>query len=129
MTDGPPRGGHVLVVVDDAGAAAVLREMLAELGHDATVCRDGPEALAAVRRVRPSAVLLDLRLPVIDGWELGRRLRLAFGLGIRIVVATGRPDVTAEEVAARIPGAVFLPKPFGLEDLAQALDVPRAEPP
>ena len=73
-------------------------------------------------------MLLDLRLPGMDGWEVARRFRLAFGAEVPIVVASGRSDVTAADVAARIPTSAFLAKPFDLADLARALDRPRPGP-
>ena len=58
----------------DAGADT-LAEYLESLGHETACAYDGPEALRAADRFRPEIVLLDLGLPVMDGFEVARRLR------------------------------------------------------
>ncbi|QOV33573.1 response regulator transcription factor [Streptomyces ferrugineus] len=66
---------HVLVAEDDEMQAELIRRSLLAEGHTATVVHDGPAALDAVRRRRPDLVVLDLMLPVIDGFGVCRVLR------------------------------------------------------
>ena len=68
---------RVLVVDDNEDAALTIAEVLTELGYDVTVAYDGPQALACAERVRPEVVVLDLGLPVMDGFEVARQLRAA----------------------------------------------------
>ncbi|MGC9541466.1 response regulator transcription factor [Streptomyces sp. UG1] len=66
---------HVLVAEDDEMQAELIRRSLLAEGHTATVVHDGSAALEAVRRQRPDLVVLDLMLPVIDGFGVCRVLR------------------------------------------------------
>jgi CheY-like chemotaxis protein len=73
--DTPPPARRVLVVDDNPDAAESLAAILRLHGHQATVAWNGEEALAAARRVRPDVVLLDLGMPVLNGFQAARRLR------------------------------------------------------
>ena len=71
-----PDGGRALLVVDDnRDAAELLADSLRSLGHVVRVATDGPSALELVRQYTPDVALLDLGLPVMDGFELAERLR------------------------------------------------------
>jgi signal transduction histidine kinase/ActR/RegA family two-component response regulator len=69
------QGCRVLLVDDNRDAADLLAVSLRALGHHVEVVYDGPEALDLARRTVPDVALLDLGLPVIDGYELATRLR------------------------------------------------------
>src|SRR4051812_25387088 len=66
---------HVLVAEDDENQAELIRRSLLGEGHTATVVHDGGAALDAVRLRRPDLVVLDLMLPVVDGFGVCRVLR------------------------------------------------------
>ncbi|MBT3167369.1 response regulator transcription factor [Streptomyces sp. Vc74B-19] len=66
---------HVLVAEDDAMQAELIRRSLLSEGHTVTVVHDGAAALDAARRLRPDLVVLDLMLPVLDGFDVCRTLR------------------------------------------------------
>src|SRR5262249_19815899 len=66
---------RVLIVEDDADTAESLAVLLRLWGHDVTVCRSAPEALEVAPAYAPQAVLLDIGLPGMDGWEVARQLR------------------------------------------------------
>lgn len=68
-------GRRVLVVDDNADAAATLAMLLRISGHEVKVAHDGHAALEAARTFRPEVVLLDIGLPGLDGYEVARRLR------------------------------------------------------
>jgi CheY-like chemotaxis protein len=68
-------GPLVLVVEDFADARAIYRELLEHAGYRVSAARDGLEALAEIRGRPPDAVLLDLSLPRLSGWEVARRIR------------------------------------------------------
>ena len=69
------RGMRILLVDDDQDAATLLADSLRVLGHDVVVTHDGPTALAAAAEQQPNVALLDLGLPVMDGFEAADRLR------------------------------------------------------
>jgi two-component system cell cycle response regulator DivK len=66
---------YVLLVEDNAQNCYLATYLLESGGFEAACVTTGPEALEAVRRRRPDLVLTDIRLPEMDGYELGRRLR------------------------------------------------------
>ena len=86
-----PGGARILVVDDNADAVASLQALLALDGHEVFTACDGRSALAAVQRLRPDAVVLDIGLPDIDGYEVARRIRADATLPAqpRLVALTG----------------------------------------
>jgi signal transduction histidine kinase/DNA-binding response OmpR family regulator len=68
-------GRAVLVVDDNADAAAMLAELLGAWGHRARVAHDGPSALSLLREAQVDVALLDIGLPVMDGYELAEQIR------------------------------------------------------
>lgn len=81
--------GAVLVVDDNADAASTLASVLRYAGFDVRTAKDGLSALRIAAEFRPDAALLDIGLPVMDGYELARRLRAEYQAGIRLVAITG----------------------------------------
>ncbi len=109
---GPPRARRILLVEDNYDSAELLAEFLASLGHDVAVAHDGPAALDAAARVHPEIVLLDIGLPGMDGYEVGRRLRASDPQAPVLVALTGYGQ---EEDRSRSRNAGFahhLTKPF-----------------
>lgn len=68
-------GLRVLIVDDNEDAADMLAEALAQAGHQTAIAHDGPDALRLAERFTPDVALLDLGLPVMDGFELARQIR------------------------------------------------------
>src|SRR5215470_7948350 len=68
-------GRRILVVDDNADAAEMMAEILRISGHEVRMAGDGPAALEIAREFRPGLAILDIGLPAMDGYELGRRLR------------------------------------------------------
>jgi CheY-like chemotaxis protein len=75
------------VVDDNEDAAIGVTELLRAAGHEVIVACDGPRALRAVEGFRPDVAILDIGLPVMDGYELARRLREALGRGAPHLIA------------------------------------------
>lgn len=83
-------GSRVLIVDDNEDAAEMVAASLAELGYDTRVASDGPQALAVAAVFRPDVALLDIGLPVMNGYDLARRLRAATETSnVRLVAVTG----------------------------------------
>ncbi|MDC3957531.1 ATP-binding protein [Polyangium jinanense] len=80
---------RVLVVDDNRDAAQMLAEVLASHGHEVELAHDGPQALAVAASFRPEVGILDIGLPVMDGYELALELRAAYGDRIMLVAVTG----------------------------------------
>ena len=83
-------GRRVLVVDDNRDAADLLADALRSLGHIVRVATDGPSAIDVARAFRPEVALLDLGLPVMDGFEVAERLRAdGHAEGIQVIAVTG----------------------------------------
>jgi len=107
---------HLLVVEDSADMASVLRRALREEGYDVHVAETGVDAVAAVERSAYDAILLDVMLPDIDGFEVCRRIR-TLGCGAPTLMVTAR-DRLDDRVAGLDAGADdYLTKPFDLPEL------------
>ncbi len=123
----PPAAGslRILVVDDNHDAAALLGESLSILGHTVRVAGDGPSALRIAEELAPDVALLDIGLPVMDGYELARRLRVLPALaGVRLIAVTGygQPDDRRRSREAGFDAHVV--KPVEL-DVLRALVVER----
>jgi signal transduction histidine kinase/CheY-like chemotaxis protein len=112
-------GLPVLVIEDDPGAVRLLRTYLEGEGYDVVVAADGEAGIAAARETTPAAIVLDVLLPGIDGWEVLRRLKADVGLrDVPVVVAT----VVDERNVAMSLGAVdYFLKPVRPEALLARL--------
>jgi two-component system response regulator MprA len=110
----------VLLVDDDPGVLLSVRRALEFEGYDVVTAADGEEALDAVKRDEPDALVLDVTMPKADGLQVCRRLR-ADGNPVPILVLTARHAVS-DRVAGLDAGADdYLVKPFALEELLARL--------
>jgi CheY-like chemotaxis protein/two-component sensor histidine kinase len=113
---------RVVLADDSDGFAASCARLLRRRGHEVLLAGDGEEALKLVHEVRPDVLLLDIRLPGLDGYEVARRLRSAPGLeGVRIVGITGFGDEQHRRQAEQAGFDELLTKPLRLADLERAL--------
>ncbi len=110
-----PPSARVLVVDDNEDAALTLAEALSGLGHDVRVAHDGPSALEVAAVFLPQVGLLDIGLPVMDGYELAGRLRAApWAADLRLIAVTGYGQ-ESDHARAREAGFVQqLVKPVSL---------------
>jgi CheY-like chemotaxis protein len=122
-----PSSRRVLVVDDNVDAAEMLHALLARLGHEAAVAHDGAAALVVAGAFRPDIAVLDIGLPVMDGYELARRLRAQRGGDpLRLIAVTGYGQA-ADRMRAEAAGFDHhLIKPIAVESLVALL---AAEPP
>lgn len=111
----------ILVVDDDEAILDVVADVLRFEGYPVETAVDGAEALAAVERRPPALVLLDMRMPGVDGWAFARTVAER-GIELRILVMTAARD--AEGWAEEIGAQGYLAKPF---DIGELLDAVRAQ--
>jgi CheY-like chemotaxis protein len=97
--------------------------MLEAEGYDVVEATNGAEALTVVEAGAPDLVLLDMRMPVLDGWGFAAELRRR-GHAVPIVVMTAARD--AARWASEIAAPAFLAKPFGFDDLITAVERARS---
>lgn len=121
---GPPPGHRpdtkaaaerpVLVVDDDPSIVEMLRSILEAEGYRVLTAANGREALQIVGHVRPALMLLDMRMPVLDGWQVAAALRER-GWTVPVVVMTAAEN--ARRWAEEIQADGHIAKPFDLGDL------------
>jgi CheY-like chemotaxis protein len=113
MADGRPR---ILVVDDDPDILDALADILEVEGYDVDRAKHGEEALERLALNRPALILLDLMMPVMDGWEFSQKLRqrdLDKDIPVLVLSADRQVSAKAKDVGAR----GFLAKPFELNEL------------
>jgi len=119
----PVRSEKILVVDDNVDALNMLADVLEQRGFPTFRAHDAPSALALAANVHPDIALLDIGLPVMDGYELGRRLRETTGLErLRLVAVTGygQPSDVAKSQAAGF--SAHLVKPISIESVYSTID-------
>jgi two-component system, chemotaxis family, chemotaxis protein CheY len=108
----------VLVVDDDPAILATVAEYLDLEGVPVETAANGREALSKVDGAPPAVVLLDMRMPVMDGWSFVDELRRR-GYDVPILVMTAAHDAT--DWAAEIGAVGCVAKPFEVDDLLEAV--------
>jgi CheY-like chemotaxis protein len=111
--------GSVLVVDDDPSILTTVSHVLEFEGYSVDTAVNGAEAIDSIERSRPGLVLLDMRMPVMDGWGFARELRER-GVAVPILVMTAARD--ARQWAEEIGAQGYIAKPFELDDLLGAVD-------
>jgi PAS domain S-box-containing protein len=122
------RPQHVLIVDDNRDAASSLALLLALDGHRTVVAHDGAEALEAAERHRPDVVLLDIGLPGMSGYEVGRRMRhQPWGRGIMLIALTGWGQPEDRRRSHEAGFDAHLVKPVDHAALMSLLEQPHAK--
>jgi DNA-binding response OmpR family regulator len=107
--------GPVLIVEDDKKTASLISLYLEREGFQTVTAYDGQQALELARQVNPAFVILDLMLPLIDGWEVCRRLRQSSDVPILMLTARGEE---IDRVSGLTLGADdYVVKPFSPREL------------
>ena len=105
----------VLVVEDDINIAELLRLYLQKDGFEVSHAADGGKAVEMAREIQPDLVLLDIMLPVMDGWQVCRELRKSMKMPIIMLTAKGE---TEDKVSGLEMGADdYIVKPFEVKEL------------
>lgn len=121
VVGGAPRTPVIMVVEDHEFAREAVAALLASMGYEVIEAANGRDALAMLAKdVRPDLILLDLMMPVMDGWEFMKRQRLDWKLcTIPTIVVTGIPS--HDPRCMEMPLVRFLPKPYTAEQLLAAI--------
>lgn len=117
------RQNSVLVIDDSADNRLILARLISSLGHAVLVAPDGAQGLAVMRESDPDLVLVDLGMPVLDGFGVLETVRDDPALrDIPCVVISGASDVQNIVRALRLGATDFLPKPFNADILRARID-------
>ena len=108
----------ILVVEDQADNMQILRDLLLSADYEMMEAVNGEEALAAVAKRRPDLILMDIQLPVMDGYEATRRIKADPSLQSIPIIAVTSYALSGDEEKARAAGCDdFVPKPYSPRQL------------
>ncbi len=116
-------GHRVLVVDDNRDAASTIGRFLSEVGYEVQIAGDASQALSAASVLRPHVAVIDIGLPVMDGYTLGRELRARMGgAAPELIALTGYGQEQDQRRSAEAGFAAHLVKPVDAERLTRLVD-------
>ncbi len=108
----------ILVVEDQEDNRQIIRDMLSATDYQITEAENGEEALAAVAKQRPDLILMDIQMPILDGYEATRRIKADPGLRSIPIIAITSYALSGDEQKARAAGCDdYVPKPYSPRQL------------
>jgi two-component system, cell cycle response regulator DivK len=114
---------RILVVEDSPDNRELLLVLLRRVGHEVLACADGAEGIALAQQQLPDAIIMDLRMPKIDGWTAVQLLKADIRTArIPVLAITANALREAEQRARALGCDAFLVKPFRLTALLAVLD-------
>ena len=111
---------RVLVVDDEKSISDLIATSLRFVGFDVRTAATGSEALTVAEEFKPQAVVLDVMLPDLDGFEVCRQLR-SEGLNVGVLFLTAKDGMEDKVAGLTIGGDDYMTKPFSLEELVARL--------
>jgi DNA-binding response OmpR family regulator len=106
----------ILIVEDEYAVARGIQYALHQEGYDVTVAKSGEEGLAFATQQAPDLIILDVRLPGMDGFEMLRQVRAA-GSKAPVLMLTARDEEVDKVIGLELGADDYLTKPFGLREL------------
>ena len=104
---------RILVVEDTEDNRRILRDLLTHAGYQVLEAVNGERGVAAAAEYRPDLILMDVQLPVLDGYEAARRIRADAGLAHIPIIAVTSYALSGDEAKARAAGCDgYVAKPF-----------------
>ncbi|MEW5848810.1 MAG: response regulator [Myxococcota bacterium] len=110
----------VLLVEDDDDLRGLEAQLIAMAGYRVATAREGAEALQRVAQEMPAVIMLDMKMPGMDGWAFAREFRARHNHHAPIVVVTAAQD--ARKRAAEIAAEDVLEKPFDVETFIRTVE-------
>ncbi len=109
---------RILVVEDQPDNRQIIRDMLAPTDYEITEVEDGQQALEAIAKQRPDLILMDIQLPIVDGYTATRKIKADPKLRSIPIIAVTSYALSGEEKKAREAGCDdYVPKPFSPRQL------------
>jgi len=112
------RKSKVLIVDDEAGIRSILSALLTKHGYEVQVCPSGQSCLTIYPKFLPEVVLLDLRMPGMDGLKVMEELTRQFGADCKTIIMTAHGEVRSAVEAMKRGAFDYLQKPFDNDELA-----------
>lgn len=120
--DGRPQRKDVLVVDDEPYLCDLIADVLESEGHTSRKAAHGIEALERIRERKPQLILLDLMMPVMDGWELVEVLKSnEEWADIPVVIITAHYQVARAQ--KEIGASAVITKPFDIDQIGRVVDI------
>ena len=104
----------ILIVDDEVDSCDILRDILTDGGYDTSASLSSRSALARIKKIRPDLVLLDIKMPGMDGIELLKRVKQR-DKKIAVVMITAYADVDTARESMRLGASDYITKPFDIE--------------
>lgn len=112
----------ILIAEDEPSIVLSLEFLLRGAGYEVTVARDGNQALHAACLTRPDLIVLDIMLPLLDGFEICRRVRENETLGhTKILMLTARGRGSEIEKSLALGASAYMTKPFSTRELVSKI--------
>jgi two-component system, cell cycle response regulator DivK len=109
---------HILVVEDQEDNRQILRDLLGSAGFELSEAENGEEAIAAVAKRRPDLILMDIQLPVMDGYEATRRIKGDPATNAIPIIVVTSYALSGDEAKARAAGCdAYVTKPYSPRQL------------
>src|SRR5262245_24415032 len=109
---------RILIIEDQEDNRAILRDLLSLAGYDLLEAADGEEGVKLAQKEHPDLILMDIQLPVIDGYEATRRIKRNTNLRAIPIIAVTSYALSGDEAKARAAGCDdYVTKPFSPRDL------------
>ena len=109
---------RILVVEDHADNRQIIHDMLAPTDYEITAAENGEQALAAIAKQRPDLILMDIQMPIMDGYAATRRIKADSASRSIPIIAVTSYALSGEEKKARAAGCDdYVPKPFSPREL------------
>ncbi len=119
----------ILIAEDEPSIVLSLEFLLRGAGYDVTVARDGKQAWHSACLTRPDLIVLDIMLPLLDGFEICRRVRETATLGhTKILILTARGRGSEIEKGLGLGASAYMTKPFSTRELVRKIGELLAEP-
>jgi len=115
-------GKQILVAEDEPNIVISLEFLLKTAGHDVSIARDGEEALRIIHEARPDLIVLDVMLPLVNGFEVCRRVRDDPALrDIKVLILTARGRQSEVTRGLEAGANAYMTKPFATKELLNAV--------
>ena len=120
---GTKQTAHILVIEDDSHIAEGLRLNLSLQGYAVTVATDGVTGIQKWRELRPDLIVLDIMMPVMDGFECNLRLKESqITANIPVIMLTAKSETTDKLTALFTGACEYITKPFKSQELLEAIN-------
>jgi CheY-like chemotaxis protein len=118
----PSARRHILLIEDNPDGRESLRILLSVMGHQVDVAADGIEGVQKALAVHPDVAIVDIGLPRLDGYQVARRIRAAFGRRITLIAYTAYDQEDTGQLVAEAGFDAHLVKPVELSELTPWLE-------